>query len=371
MPPKKTSSKPTTTTNITFDLKLLSNYQQTEQQYHRSQWLTSDILPTIDIFTDNEANTYVSRLQQCPHLSYVHQLLSYDPRDLDDLIEEPPIKMKRYQRVEFLTAINEIKNGTRQQPPMKSDDDLTDLELKNKLERSILSVKVDLVVTEISGIHSSSWPIVVEPGELHFLTWFLLTHQKLIKNKSVVEVGAGSCPLTSLALSNLKVPKQCFITSNNESCDESVTNTLHKNCEWQKNDDDNASSTIRLETFDWEQDNDYQKVMDMINDQCDIIIGSDILNYTLNIPRRLLDTICKMMVNSASSRSDVKFICSHSMKFGRSHLDSIENYCMEELNMKMNVIEWKSFVPEPIPLPISNYGRRDVVILVFQLLYPN
>ena len=168
----------------------------------------------------------------------------------------------------------------------------------------------------------------------------------------------------------LKVPKQCFITSNNESCDESVTNTLHKNCEWQKNDDDNAS-TIRLETFDWEQDNDYQKVMDMINDQCDIIIGSDILNYTLNIPRRLLDTICKMMVNSASSRSDVKFICSHSMKFGRSHLDSIENYCMEELNMKMNVIEWKSFVPEPIPLPISNYGRRDVVILVFQLLYPN
>ena len=58
-------------------------------------------------------------------------------------------------------------------------------------------------------------------------------------------------------------------------------------------------------------------------------------------------------------------------RFGRSHLDSIETFCRDELEMKMTVIEWKTFIRTPLPVPIDTLGKREVVLLCFELLYPN
>ena len=360
---------PTTThTSITFDLRILPKYQLMENLYLASQWKTIDFLPFVDIFTKKEVLAYQDRLSRAPALYYMHQLLSLDQHDLDEALEDPPVKMKRYLRIELIQAIDEVRIGTRMQPPPLPDQDLSTEALQQKQKRSILSIPVELFLEEHIGIHRAEWPIIPLQSAANVLVWFLLSlDREMFAHKTVIQLSSGACPIAGLALGKMNVTEQVVITENERNVKPYIFAALQANCNLAID----RGANICMQQLCWENNEDINMFMTSIDDKVDILIGSDILNYTLNCPRQLLRAAHAMMINSATARSDVKFYVSHNTRFGRSHLDSIETFCRDELEMKMTVIEWKTFIRTPLPVPIDTLGKREVVLLCFQLLYPN
>ena len=351
--------------HLSFNLTLLSRFASDERSFTFSLWETVQLLHSIEIFTDKERNTYTQRLTELytesPHLKTVQHLLTLDAEDLNEILEEPPIKMKRYQRLEFLKCLAEVRSGSRTQPDQASHTATSD--------REVLHVPIYMLQQEIKGMHKTEWPLDRERPECHVLIWYLLKNREKFTNKTIVELGAGAHGAAGLALAKLDIARHVLITEGTN--DENIMNLLIQNCR-NSNSNSAAADAVSVQKFQWDNDQHRDQLMSSIDHACDIIMGSDILNYTLSIPIQCLTTVCRMMEASTASRAEAVCYISHNLRLGLSHLESIQRFAEEELGMVMKRVDpFKRFLPTPIPPPLDRFDKSDIVLLVFQLKYPN
>lgn len=370
----------TRTHNLTFDLTLLTSHAKDEESYWFSKWLVLDFLQSIDIFTDKEKETYTNRFNQLfmayPSYKFLPALLNLDTEDLNDLLEEPPLKMKRYQRMDFCNAIQQVHSGERTPAPAPSVSSMTEQERVEQSLRAQLCVPIEFFVEERKGMHQSQWPMIRERKECHIIVWYMLCNQIRFQNKTVLELGAGALGVASLALAQMNVAKQIVVTEGTE--DQDKLELLRHN----GNTNRGSNTNVSVEHFEWENKSKMIQIMENVcgNYETDIIIGCDILNYTLNMPIVLLNAVYALMTRSTAARTDCIFYCAHNLRFGLSHLGSIERYA-EELGMIMKRIDpfdaKTGFVPmdvkgKVVPDVVKEFDKtNDVVLLSFQLKYPN
>ena len=360
------------TLNLAFDLTRLSTFEEDERLYRFSQWQTHEFIQTIDIFTEKEIEVYQSRIPS--QFCKLPSLLSLDKEDLNKILEDRPMKMKkRYQREAFIAAIEEVKSGVRTQPPPSKSEQ----EVKDEHERSTLKVDCDFFVEEIKGVHHSQWPVIRERTECHVLIWYILNNRHKFKNKTILELGAGAHGLASLSLANMQVASKVIVTEGGVSNNDKIMDLLRKNCvSYCNNNAKEGNTALGVEHFNW---NDAVKLNDimgkyLIDNQLDIIIACDVLNYTMNMPTELLNSVYKMMNLSSTSRSEVVFYCVHNLWLGLSHLNSIKT-CADDIGMVVKIIDpFKSYLvyDNTLPSPLNEFNKNDdVVVLAFQLKFPN
>jgi hypothetical protein len=308
--------------------------------------------------------------------------LSMDTDDLNDVLESEPIRMKRHQRMSFIQDLKDLKDGNIQQPPPPLESEMSEFELEKLRDRRKLTVALHFFVSEIKGIHQSEWPVLREQAESHLLIWYVLLHPKKFANKTILELGGepinSSTGFLGFTIGRMRLAREVIITTGREEGiekNDNVLKNLKRNCTFAS---EEKGDSVRIQQMnihprcdgdDDDDDDDLQRLLESTRGDCDILLGCDILNYTLSIPRLPLIAAKKLLKQGSSSRSEACFYVVHSMKFGRSHLDSIRTYAEEELGLSMEMIFPFSFLPRPAPFPLNEFGKRDVVLLLFQLMY--
>ena len=128
---------------------------------------------------------------------------------------------------------------------------------------------------------------------------------------------------------------------------------------------------VQKQRMSWDSITDRTAALNALDGQVDHILGSDILDYTLSQPRLPLIAAKDVMERSSSCRSDVSFWCVINTRLGSSQLNSVRSLA-ENLDLKLTEIPPYKFMPvRPFPPPLNTFQRGDLVLLRFQLLFPN
>ena len=360
---------------IQFDLTLLPSWSADEEKYHAAHWKTSNFLRLFcaNSLTPRDLEIFCLRLDDSV-LNTMGATLSMDTDDLNDTLESAPIRMKRHQRMSFIQDLKDVKDGKIQQPPPPPESEMSEFELSTLADRKKLTVNLHFFVSEIKGTHQSEWPLLREQRESHLLIWYVLIHPEKFAHKTILELGVeplnGTTGFAGLTIGRMRLARQVIITTGRDvGSDKNLFENLKRNCAFASEEKGDCVKIQQI-NFDGDDDDDVQRLLKSTRGECDIILGCDILNYTLSIPRLPLIAAKKLLKQGSSSRSEACFYVAHSMKFGRSHLDSIRTYAEEELGLSMEIIPPCSFLPQPAPFPLNEFGKRDVVLLLFQLMYP-
>jgi hypothetical protein len=185
------------------------------------------------------------------------------------------------------------------------------------------------------------WPVC------HLLNWYILARPELFEGKSVVEIGAG-VGLTGLLLAEMDIARAVHIT---DGQDEIMAN-LRANGKLAAD----RGRRVTVSQLRWESAEDRAAAVAHMDGCVDIILGADILAYTLGVPKTPLLAGKELM--RLSSCDDPVFIVAYHTRFGMHHLDGVRA-AAAELGMDMSEINVRNFLPRPAPPPLDIFSIWD------------
>ena len=207
-----------------------------------------------------------------------------------------------------------------------------------------LSVSYNMNIGSETETHLTGqipWPVC------HLLNWFMLAHPNLFDGKSVVEIGAG-VGLSGLVLAEMDIARAVHIT---DGQDEIMAN-LKANGKLAAD----KGRRVSVSQLRWESAEDRAAAVAHMGGCIDIVIGADILAYTLGVPRTPLLAGKELM--RLSSCDDPVFIVAYHTRFGSHHLEGVRT-AAAELGMEMSEINVRDFLPRPAPPPLDIFCIWD------------
>ena len=199
------------------------------------------------------------------------------------------------------------------------------------------------------------WPVQ------HLLNWYLLAHPHRFAGKRVVELGAG-VGLSGLVLGEMGVAERVLITDGQDE----VMPNLRQNGAAASARGVAGVSVARLR---WESDADKAAAVAKLGGRVDVVIGADILAYTLGVPKLPLECGRDLLLASEAhvdrKDDDACMLIAYHTRFGTVHLDGVRA-AADELGMVMEELDL-SFLPQPPPPPLDIFRPGEVMLLRFCL----
>lgn len=182
------------------------------------------------------------------------------------------------------------------------------------------------------------WPVC------HLLNWYMLAYPDLFVDKNVIEIGAG-VGLSGLLLAEMDVARNVLITDGqDEIMDNLQANVLRATQRGRK---------VAVQQLRWENEDEIASAVRQLEGSVDIIIGADILAYTLGVPKTPLMAGRELMRLSAARNPF--FIVAYHTRFGTHHLEKVKAVAAE-LGMTMYEIDVREFLPKPAPQPLDIFS---------------
>ena len=392
---------------LAFDLAVLPHFDQWELAERLRRWSTANLLRDhVDpqVLSERERAKVVPRLRGA-RLGRVRELLAVDPEDLSAMLEDEPVCMRaRVHRRHVCRALAEVRLGRIQppalppigggadgEPPIGGDGDGHGGnggnggnggggggggDTKGHERRDILRVEFCAPNAPVPrGVFAAAAVGKPERPEAHLLCWFILMHPELfLGGKHLLELGAGwggTAGLTASALMHKRgdthgrvLLTDMFDGHLEDGAEQFLRETVASARA-------GRGHPVLVQRLTWEEESERTDALDALGGKVDHILGSDILNYTLNHPRRLLIAAKDLMERSTCCRSDVSFWCVYNNRLGSAHMSGVQSVA-KDLDLKLTEIAPRTFIPQrPFPQPLVRFGRGELMLLRFQLYFPN
>ena len=215
-----------------------------------------------------------------------------------------------------------------------------------------LEVKLDVSMACTTDIHETGmvlWPVS------RYLCWYLLSvcdcgdegqrmNWKTLKGKSVIELGSGT-GLCGLMLSCMGTCESVLLTDGEDI----VMDVLTANCAKR------AEKSTTAELLRWGKD----CTASLEKRHFDIIIGADVLAYTLGDPELLISTVRAIMDNNGAEI----FICGFSNR-AENHRRRVFDVA-KIYGLSIQLVPPSEFLPSPVPDDIAGISK-NMQILIFR-----
>ena len=216
----------------------------------------------------------------------------------------------------------------------------------------VVEVKLDVSTACTTDIHETGmvlWPVS------RYLCWYLLSvcnstygsgslNWKTFEGKNIVELGSGT-GLCGLMLSRMGIANSVLLTDGEDI----VMDVLRANCA-KRNDNGTTAELLR-----WGKD----CTATLDKRYFDIIIGADVLAYTLGDPELLISTVRALMDDNGASI----FICGFSNR-AENHRRRVWDVA-KQYGLNIEVVPPSQFLPSPIPDDIAGISE-SMEIMIFR-----
>ena len=366
---------------VVFDLTACPEFARWEFEERMRQWSVADFLRDHvdgDVLTERDRGKVLPRLGQAK-LNTVRALLEIDSEDLDSVLEDKPVCMRaRVHRRHVCRALMEVRCG-RVEPPMlevAGEGGADGGEDRGDERRDLLRIDFQAPLAPVArGVFVEKTVGKPERPEAHLLCWFILMHPDFfLGGKHLLELGAGWGGTAGLAAAALMHKRgdadgQVLLTDTFDGhLEEGAEQFLRATVARARTD---RGHPVRMQRLNWDSESDRTDALRVLGGRVDHVLGSDILNYTLHQPRRPLIAAKDLMERSGCARADVSFWCVYHNRLGSAHMDGVRS-AARDLDLKLTEIAPRTFIPQrPFPPPLNMFARGDLVLLRFQLYFPN
>ena len=194
----------------------------------------------------------------------------------------------------------------------------------------------------------------------YLFCYFALKNKALFKDKNVMELGAG-VGLVGLLVSQLGV-KRMIMTDGEDD----IVSLLEKNRILTKDTfvkGENIKETVlSVKQLWWGVDGEIEKCLGPNND-CDIVIGADILANALGDPRVPLQCAKDVLMYNKTDRVKKQFVCAYRSRseLNREYIKDVA----KELGFTLQIVPPSTFLPAEIPS--THMIDRDMLLCIFEL----
>ena len=219
--------------------------------------------------------------------------------------------------------------------------------------------KVNLNISKAATTELHLTGQVLWPASYLFC-YFALKNKALFKDKNVMELGAG-VGLVGLLVSQLGV-KRMIMTDGEDD----IVSLLEKNRILTKDTfvkGGNIKETVlSVKQLWWGVDGEIEKCLGPNND-CDIVIGADILANALGDPRVPLQCAKDVLMYNKTDRVKKQFVCAYRSRseLNREYIKDVA----KELGFTLQIVPPSTFLPAEIPS--THMIDRDMLLCIFEL----